>query len=90
MFKVDNNQLIPIFYEPVYSSEMLAGEWSKDGTRSHDFSETESFVSLLSQKTQGYFNLRVSTNVDTLGTVFHWNAIQKRYNQQELNRQRSN
>lgn len=79
LFKIDNNQLINIFYEPVYFSEMLAGEWNQDGTRSHGFSETKRFVSLLSRQSHGYFDLWVSTPGDKLTQTFQWDPALKRY-----------
>lgn len=82
LFKIDGNELINIFSEPVYYSENIAGEWNKDGTRKHDESKSENILLITPKKKNGYFDVVMkekSKSKNKWQQKFTWDQANKRY-----------
>lgn len=79
LFVQRGNRLINIFSEPVYFSQSIAGEWHKDGTRDHVEIESENVLVVLSNKTNGYYDLQLKEKGAKWRQVFVWNDKEFRY-----------
>ena len=79
LFAQDGSRLVNILSEPIYYSENIAGDWHKDGTREHSFSEGDGIVTFLSKKTNGHFDLQIRAKREESKQIFVWDDKSKRY-----------
>jgi len=79
LFKIDGTRLINVLSEPIYYYQDLAGDWHKDGTRSHDFHEGQNVLSFLPNKTQGYYDIQIKTQGSKWKKVFQWDSKSAKY-----------
>lgn len=79
LFKIEGGKLINVLSEPIYYYQDLAGNWNKDGTRNHGLHESQNVLSVLPNKTQGYFDLQMRTLKGKWKKVFKWDHAAQRY-----------
>lgn len=79
LFRIDGNRLINILSEPIYYYQDLAGSWNKDGTRNHEFLESQNVLSVLPSKTEGFYDLQIRTLKSKWKQVFVWDSKTSRY-----------
>ena len=80
LFAIDGKALRVVFAEPMAFDKMLAGEWHKDGTRSHDVSDAANALTMLPSMTGGYHDLQLRAKAGgKWRRTFKWSAAQQRY-----------
>ena len=79
LFKIQGDRLINILSEPIYYFQNIAGEWHKDQTRDHIFYEGQNRLSMLPNKTEGYYNLQIKTQNSHCKRLFKWNSKLAKY-----------
>lgn len=79
LFKIEGTQIINILSEPIYYYQDIAGEWHKDSTRDHEFYEGRNVLSMLSDKTDGYYNIQIKTQDSHWKRLFKWNSKLVKY-----------
>ncbi|HTA65371.1 MAG TPA: hypothetical protein VK753_07695, partial [Xanthomonadaceae bacterium] len=79
LFVQDGDRLRNILAEPIYYMKNLAGDWHKDGTRSHDIEEGQAAIVMLPHQTHGHFDLRISTSQPKSRLDFAWDDRDGRY-----------
>ncbi|MFM0322290.1 hypothetical protein [Caballeronia glebae] len=80
LFVIDGQALRVVFAEPMAFDKMIAGEWHKDGTRSHDVSDAANALTVLPSMTGGYHDLQLREKAGgKWRRTFKWSAAQQRY-----------
>ncbi|MDS0857088.1 hypothetical protein NUV25_05170 [Burkholderia pseudomultivorans] len=80
LFAIDGKTLRVVFAEPMAFDKMLAGEWHKDGTRSHDESSAANALTVLPSTTDGYHDLQLrEKGGGKWRRTFKWSAAERRY-----------
>ena len=79
LFVQDGDRLHNILAEPIYYMKNLAGDWHKDGTRSHDIEEGQAAIATLPHQTHGHFDLRISSSQPKSRVDFVWDEREGRY-----------
>lgn len=79
LFKIEGSRLINVLSQPIYYYQDLAGSWHKDGTRNHEFHESQNVLSVLPTKTEGYSDLQMRTLHSKWTKVFKWNKTTSSY-----------
>jgi len=80
LFVIDGKALHVVFAEPMAFDKMIAGEWHKDGTRSHDVSDAANALTVLPSMTDGYHDLQLREKAGgKWRRTFKWSAAQQRY-----------
>ena len=74
LFVVDGTTLRRVLAQSIYASSMTAGEWHKDGTRDHQFTESKLALSIAPSMTAGHNDLRVKELGTKHQAILHWNA----------------
>jgi hypothetical protein len=80
LLMIKGENIVTLFYLPIYQYADLAGEWNPDGTRQHDISESISTVHLLKTTNDGFYdlNIRIKSD-DTRNETYRWSAAKERY-----------
>lgn len=80
LFAIDGKTLRVVFAQPMAFDKMLAGDWHKDGTRSHDVSDAANALTVLPTVTGGYHDLQLrAKGGGKWRRTFKWSAAQQRY-----------
>jgi hypothetical protein len=80
LFVIDGKSLRVVFAQPMAFDKMLAGEWHKNGTRSHDVSDAANALTILPTITDGYHDLQLREKAGGKWRhTFTWSAEQQRY-----------
>lgn len=80
LFVIDGKALRVVFAQPMAFDKMLAGEWHKDGTRSHDESDAANALTVLPTMTGGYHDLQLREKArGKWRRTLKWSAAQQRY-----------
>jgi len=80
LFVIDGKSLRVVFAQPMAFDKMLAGEWHKDGTRSHDVSDAANALTILPSMTGGYHDLQLREKAGgKWRRRFKWSAAERRY-----------
>ncbi|SAL31678.1 hypothetical protein AWB69_02697 [Caballeronia udeis] len=80
LFVIDGKSLRVVFAQPMAFDKMLAGDWNKDGTRSHDVSDAANALTILATMTGGYHDLQLREKAGgKWRRMFKWSAAQQRY-----------
>ncbi|AMP03730.1 hypothetical protein [Collimonas pratensis] len=82
LLHIDGKSLRLVFSELMASEEDIAGEWHKDGTRSHDISSSGSFLNVLPSMTDGFHDLQLRERHGKSRQTFHWSPSAKAYEAQ--------
>ncbi|QGZ66856.1 hypothetical protein FAZ98_29850 [Paraburkholderia acidisoli] len=80
LFVIDGNALKVAFAQPMAFDKMLAGDWNKDGTRSHDVSDAANALTVLPTVTGGYHDLQLREKArGKWRRTFKWSVEKGRY-----------
>ncbi len=79
LFRIEGRALRVVFAQPMSFLKMIAGDWHKDGTRSHDVSDASNSLVLLSSKTEGMRDLQLRQQKGKWRRTFTWSAERHRY-----------
>jgi len=79
LFIADGATLKRVLAQPIYASSMIAGDWHKDGTRDHQFTESKLTLAVASSMTAGHYDLRVRELASKHQAVLHWDAAKGVY-----------
>lgn len=82
LFQIDGKSLRVVFAQPMMFNQMLAGEWHKDGTRSHDVSSSSNSLVVLSSVTDGFHDLQLREKGGKSRQTFQWSEKMKFYQPQ--------
>lgn len=74
LFVAEGATLRRVLAQPIYASSMIAGEWHKNGTRDHQFTEAKLVLAIASSLTAGHYDLRVRELGTKREVMLHWNA----------------
>ncbi len=80
LFKIEGDRLINILSaEPIYFFQDHAEKWHKDGTRDHVLYEGDYVLTMLTDKTEGYYNLQIKTHDSHWKRLLKWNSKLVKY-----------
>jgi hypothetical protein len=79
LFHIDGKSLRVVFAQPMMFNKMIAGDWHKDGTRSHDVSDGSNSLVILSSATDGFHNLQLCEKGGKSRQTFRWSGEMKFY-----------
>lgn len=80
LFAIDGKTLRVVFAQPMAYDKMIAGDWHKDGTRSHDVYDAADALAILPSMTDGYHDLQVrGKSGGDWRRTFKWSEADKRY-----------
>ncbi|WP_061540416.1 hypothetical protein [Collimonas fungivorans] len=82
LFHIEGKSLRVVFAQPMMFNQTLAGEWHKDGTRSHDVSEGSNSLVVLSGVTGGFHDLQLRERGGKSRQTFQWSEKMKFYEAQ--------
>ncbi|RIZ65349.1 MAG: hypothetical protein D0531_09965 [Methylococcales bacterium] len=89
LFKIDGDRLINILSaEPIYFFQDHAEKWHKDGTRDHVLYQGDYVLSMLTDKTEGYYNLQIKTHDSHWKRLFKWDSKLAKYMPVKVKKQR--
>ncbi len=79
LFKVDGDKLRNVLAQPLRFEQDTAGKWNEDGTRDRKSLDGNNVLSMLSSKTEGYYDLQISGGKRKWKRVFIWDGKSKSY-----------
>ncbi|WP_321814942.1 MULTISPECIES: hypothetical protein [unclassified Paraburkholderia] len=80
LFAIDGNTLHVVFAQPMAFDKMIAGDWHKDGTRSHDVDDGANALTVLPSTTAGYHDLQLREKAGgKWRRTFKWSSADHRY-----------
>ena len=79
LFHIDGKALRVVFAQPMMFSKMIAGDWHKDGTRSHDMSDGSNTLNVLPGTTAGYHDLQLRERRGTWRQTWRWSDASQSY-----------
>lgn len=80
LFKIYGDRLINILSaEPIYFFQDHAEKWHKDHTRDHALYQGQYLLTMLPDKTDGYYNLQIKTQDSHWKRLFKWNSKLVKY-----------
>ncbi|SMF63570.1 hypothetical protein SAMN06295900_113114 [Trinickia caryophylli] len=80
LFAIEGKTLRVVFAQPMAFDKMIAGEWHKDGTRSHDVSDAANALTVLPSVTDGYHDLQLREKAGgKWRRTFRWSATDHQY-----------
>lgn len=79
LFTIQGDQLVNVLSQPIYYYKDLAGEWNEDNTRNHEFYEGQNVLSMLPAKTNGYYDIRISSADKQWKKNFIWDNNSRKY-----------
>ena len=79
LFTPIGNALVPIFSEPLYVHQMIAGGYTPDGSREPDTNVFENNLLIMPDQTDGYFDLLMESNRKDWKCLFRWNSQKMHY-----------
>jgi len=74
LFIADGVTLHRVLAQPIYASSMTAGDWHKNGTRDHTFTESKLVLAITSSMTAGHYDLQVKELGTKHQAVLHWDT----------------
>jgi hypothetical protein len=82
LFRVDGKSLRVVFSQPMLFDKMIAGDWHKDGTRSHDVSSGSNALNVLPSMHSGFHDLQLREQHGKWRQTFRWSESAKAYQAQ--------
>lgn len=82
LFHIEGKSLRVVFAQPMMFNKMIAGDWHKDGTRSHDVSDGSNSLVILSNVTDGFHDLQLREKGGKSRQTFQWSEKMKFYQPQ--------
>jgi hypothetical protein len=79
LFVQDEDKIENVFAEPMGYFKNIAGDWNEDSTREHFITQEENVLIILPHKTNGYFDIKLSSINGTWSRLFTWDKNQGRY-----------
>jgi len=79
LFHIDGNALRVVFAQPMLFDKMIAGDWHKDGTRSHDVSSGSNALSVLPGMHDGFHDLQLREQHGKWRQTLRWSDKTRDY-----------
>ena len=79
LFHIDGKALRVVFAQPMLFDKMIAGDWHKDGTRSHDVSYGSNALSVLPAMHSGFHDLQLREQHGKWRQTLRWSDETKSY-----------
>jgi hypothetical protein len=79
LFRVEGESLRVVFAQPMSFDKMIAGDWHKDGTRSHDVTDASNTLVLLPGQIDGYHDIQLREQGGKWRRTFKWSPSRHIY-----------
>jgi len=79
LFHIDGKALRVVFAQPMMFNKMIAGDWHKDGTRSHDLTDGSNTLNVLPGTTAGYHDLQLRERNGKWRQTWRWSEASQAY-----------
>jgi len=79
LFHIDGKALRVVFAQPMMFNKMIAGDWHKDGTRSHDMTDGSNTLNVLPGTTAGYHDLQLRERGGKWRQTWRWSDATQAY-----------
>ncbi|MEO6918639.1 MAG: hypothetical protein ABI171_06520 [Collimonas sp.] len=79
LFRIDGKSLRVVFSQPMLFNKMIAGDWHKDGTRSHDIYYGSNSLNVLPRMTAGFHDLQLREQRGKWRQAFRWSDSKQSY-----------
>lgn len=79
LFHIDGKALRVVFAQPMMFNKMIAGDWHKDGTRSHDMSDGSNTLNVLPGTSAGYHDLQLREQRGKWRQTWRWSDASQTY-----------
>jgi hypothetical protein len=79
LFRVEGQSLRVVFAKPMSFDKMIAGDWHKDGTRSHDVTDASDSLVLLPTETNGYHDIQLREQGGKWRHTLKWSPSTQAY-----------
>ena len=79
LFRIEGKSLRVVFAQPMTFDKMIAGDWHKDGTRSHDVSDASNSLVILPSETNGFHDIQLRQQTGKWRRTFKWSADTQSY-----------
>jgi hypothetical protein len=79
LFHIDGKSLRVVFAQPMLFNKMIAGDWHKDGTRSHDVYYGSNALNVLPGMSHGFHDLQLREQHGKWRQTLRWSESMKAY-----------
>lgn len=79
LFAVVDGALKMVLAVPMASYKDIAGDWNKDGTRSHDITQGANILIVSKHSTNDHFDLRLKSRTEHWQRLYQWSATAAAY-----------